>query len=68
MEENELAKNFILDKTCKTCGHNGLYSSINYMQLPECHYWYHKDRLHENAINPPKLSDNNTCDRWERHI
>ena len=68
MENSEIAKNLLIDRICKTCKYNGLYSSINYMQLSECHYWYYKDRLHEKAINPPKLSNDNTCDRWEGHI
>jgi len=68
LEDNEIAKNLLLDKTCKTCGFNGLYSSINYMQLLECHYWLKKDRLHEKAINPPNLPIENICDKWKKHI
>jgi len=68
LENNDIAKSLLLDRICKTCKHNGLYSPINYMQLSECHYWYHKDRLHEKAINPPNLPIENTCEKWEEHI
>jgi len=64
----DITKSLLLDKTCETCQYNGRYSSINYMQLPECHYWLKKDRLHEKAINPPNLSIENTCEKYEKHI
>ncbi len=58
------AKNLLTDMTCDNCKYNGLFSSINYMQLRECHYWIHTDRTHDKSINPPDLPKNNTCKKW----
>ncbi len=67
MEENELAKKLLLGMSCKTCKYNGLYSSINYMKLPECHYWFLTDRKHKLALDPPNLSSDDWCKKWEKH-
>lgn len=63
--EQRTAKALLLDEICDTCFHNGLNSRVNYMQLPECHYWYNTNRSHPFAINPPLLPEEKTCDNWK---
>jgi len=64
MQEDEIAKSILLDRTCSTCMHNGIRAKINYMGLKECHYWLNTNRRHPLAINPPDLPSENTCENW----
>ena len=67
-EVDEIARNLLLDRTCDNCKYNGMFSRVNSLKLPECHYWFIIDRKHHKAINPPELSKNNTCDKWEAYL
>ena len=64
MNDDEIAKSILLDRTCDWCKHDGRKAKFNYMGLKECHYWLSKDRKHPLAMNPPSLPEENTCDKW----